>query len=91
MGLYQIQLKHGAQEKITEMMTALGFPVTRVEQRDNGTHYFYENPNTKREFFFSTNEKGAKTFWSSGLSSSARKIAEGFSAAGLFENDRTQK
>jgi hypothetical protein len=50
MGLYHAQLKHGAREKISEVMTTLGFPVIRVEQRDEGMHYFYEDPKSKREF-----------------------------------------
>ncbi|MGC3957604.1 MAG: hypothetical protein QM813_06475 [Verrucomicrobiota bacterium] len=69
-------------------MTSLGLPVIRVEQRDNGTHYFYEEPKRQREFFFWTHSDGAHDFWLSGLSSSAKKIAAGFSAAGLFENEK---
>jgi hypothetical protein len=49
MGLYCLQLKRGAVEKIPEVMTALGFPVTRIEQRDNGTYYFYEDSKSKRK------------------------------------------
>jgi hypothetical protein len=89
MGLYRIKLKRGAADKIPEAMTSLGFPITRVEQRDNGRHYFYEEPKSHREFFFWTNEQGAEAFWLSGLSSCGRKIADGFSAAGLFVNERS--
>jgi hypothetical protein len=84
MGLFRIQLKSGAVESISSTMTSLGLPVMRIEQRVNGTHYFYEDPKSKRERCFWTHETGAETFWLSGLSSSAKTIAEGFSSAGLF-------
>ena len=87
MGLYCIQLKRGAAERIPAAMTSLDLPVIRVEQRENGTHYFYEDPKSKREVYFWTHEKGAETFWMSGLSETAKKIADGFSAAGLFANE----
>ena len=89
MGLYGIQLKRGAVERIPATMTSLGFPLKRVEQRENGTCYFYEGPKSKLELAFWTHENGTGVFWFSGLSPSAKKIAEGFSAAGLFENDHS--
>jgi hypothetical protein len=89
MGLYRIQLKHGAAERIPAAMTSLGLPVIRVEQRENGAHYFYEDPKSKQEHFFWTQETGAETFWMSGLSSRTKSIAEGLLAAGLFVDDHT--
>ena len=87
MGIYRIQLRHGAADRIPAAMDSLGLPVIGVEQRDNGTHYFYENPKSKRMHSFWTHETGTETFWLSGLSSSSKTIAEGFSATGLFADD----
>src|SRR6187549_2464125 len=82
MGLFRIQLKPGAAESFSATMIAIGLPVTRIEQRDNGTHYFYDDPESKRESFFWTHAECGDVYWLSGLSSSARKIAEGFASAG---------
>ena len=87
MGLYRIQLKHQATSEIHATMASIGLPVVRVEQRDNGTYYFYDDPKTKKEYAFWTHAANGEVFWYSGLSSSARKIAERFTAAGLFAND----
>jgi len=86
MGLYHIQLKHGAAEHISATMTAIGLPVTRIEQRDNRTHYFYEDSGCKRERSFWTHAQSGELFWCCGVGSTAKQIAEGFSAAGLFAN-----
>jgi hypothetical protein len=66
-------------------MASLGFPVRRIEERDNGKYYLYEDPERpKKEYAFWTTVHDSKLFWYSGLSRSATKIAEGFSSAGLF-------
>ena len=88
MGLYRIQLKREAVDSIPVLMTSLGFPVTRVEERDNGTYYFYKDPKKKKEFAFWTATHDSELFWYSGLSPSAKKIAEGFSMAGLFADEK---
>lgn len=88
MGLYCILMKPGAVEKIPETMASLGCPVIRIEQRENGTYYFYEDPGNAREYAFWTHEKDGETFWMSGVSTSAMKMAAGFSSAGLFSEER---
>lgn len=87
MGLYRIQLKEQASSKIHATMASIGLPVVRVEQRDNGTYYFYEDPKTKKEHAFWTYVASGGVFWCCGLSSCARQIAERFTSAGLFAND----
>jgi len=84
MGLYHIQLKRDAPERIRGLMTSLGLPVTRLEERQNGTYYFYEDPKRKREVAFWVSASGSEFFWNCGLSSDSQKIAKGFSEAGLF-------
>lgn len=86
MGLYRIKLKQGAEEKIPATMISVGLPIIRMEQRENKTHYFYEDPKSKRECSFWTQAEHGQVFWCCGLSSSAKKIAEEFTAAGLFAN-----
>ena len=62
MGLYRIQLKRGVAERIPSAMTSLDLPVLRVEQRENSTYYFYEDPKSKRELGFWTHEEGEECF-----------------------------
>jgi hypothetical protein len=90
MGLYRIQLKQQATSGIHATMASIGLPVVRIEQRDDGTYYFYEDPKTKKEHAFWTCIAGEGIFWCSGLSSSARQIAERFTAAGLFTKDERE-
>lgn len=87
MGLYRIQLKPRAMEKIPATMISLGLPILRVERRENGTYYFYKDPKRQREFAFWLSSDGDQEFWYCGLSSSATKIAKGLSEAGLFEDE----
>jgi hypothetical protein len=84
MGLYRIQLELGAEEKIPSIMTSMGLPIMRIEQRENKTHYFYEDPKSKRESSFWTHAEHGQVIWYCGLSSSAKRIAEEFAASGLF-------
>ena len=88
MGLYRIQLKSHASAEIHTTMSSIGLPVVRVEQRHNGTYYFYEDPKTKKDYAFWTHTASGELFWCSGLSSSAQQIAAGFRAAGLFTDDK---
>lgn len=87
MGLYSIQLKVDASERIPEVMTSLGLPVTRVEKTQYGMRYFYKDPRRNKEFAFTTYWRIHGLFWHCGVSPSAMKIAEGFSAAGLFVDE----
>ncbi len=87
MGFYRIQLKNRATEEIHATMISLGLPVIRVEQRDNGIYYSYEDPKSKKEHAFWTYVDDGEVYWCSGLSSGAKKIAEGFTRAGLFASD----
>lgn len=86
MGLYRIPLKPGATERIPATMISLGFPIVRVELRENVSYYFYRDPKRQREFAFWTSY-GDQKFWYCGISSSANRIAKGFSEAGLFEDE----
>ena len=79
-----IQMQQATAENISAAMIAIGLPVTRIEHRDNGTHYFYRDAKSRRGHCFWISEKEGQVFWNCGLSSSAKKIAEGFAAAGLF-------
>jgi hypothetical protein len=90
MGLYRIQLKQGAEEKIPAKMISMGLPIIRIEPRENKTHYFYEDPKSKRESSFWTHAEHGQVFCYCGLSSSGKAIAKEFAASGLFANKDNQ-
>ena len=87
MGQYKIQLKPEAVDSIPAVMTSIGLPVTRVEERHPLTFYFYKDPERQKEFHFFTYPRSSGLFWRCGVSPSNKKIAEGFLAAGLFVDE----
>ncbi|MES2571982.1 MAG: hypothetical protein V4710_18250 [Verrucomicrobiota bacterium] len=68
-------------------MASIGLPVIRVAQQASAIYYFYQDPRTQKKHAFWTDAAGGEVFWCSGVSSGARRIAESFTAAGLFTND----
>jgi hypothetical protein len=86
MGLYCVELKDQAIAEIRSTMEVNGLPVLRVEERINGTYYFYRDPKSKREVAFWITSRDGKSFWCCGLSAGAKSVAECFPTAGLFAN-----
>ena len=62
-----------------------GVPLTRIEEKEDGAHFFYNDPKKKKECGFWVVRSGDEEFWCCGLSSSSAKIVDAFEKADLFE------